>query len=175
LCRRSVGEIIPRSAASPDNASDGIQVTNSTTNVIDANRLNGNALGINETGTSDNNIYAGNNATGNTSDTSILANDGSVVAANRLGGTRNITAAASLDLWDYTDYFAMSGATAVTSIEASWVGRVVQIRSSGATQINNAGNIVLFGSVNQTLADTDVITLVCDGTNWYQVAPKSVN
>lgn len=157
---------------SADAVSDAIQVTNSSTSVI-SGRFTGSALGLNETGTSDNNLYVAISSTGNTSDTSILANDGSAVSANKLGGTSAITAASTLDLWDYTDYFVLSGATAVDNIEASWARRQITIRSDGATTLNDGGNLRLSG--NLSLTDNDCVILQCDGTNWYQAAPTSAN
>ena len=141
-------------------------------------RLSGTAspatpLGIQETGTSDNNLVAGVSSTGNTSDTSIFANDASMAVASKLGGTRTLTAASTLDLHDYCDYFVMSGATAVDNIEASYAGRVVTIRSDGNTTINDGGNLRLSG--NLSLSDLDCVILVCDGTNWYQCAVISNN
>jgi len=166
-------DIVIAGNVSADNTSDGIQITNSTTSTIVGNRFTGNALGIQETGTSDNNLVAGVSATGNTSDTSIFANDASRAVASLLGGTRTITAASTLDLYDYCDYFVLTGATAVNNIEASYAGRVVTIRSDGSTTINDGGNLRL--STSHSLSDLDCIVLVCDGTNWYQVAAISNN
>lgn len=166
-------DIVVAGNVSADNTSDGIQITNSTTATIVGNRFTGNALGIQETGTSDNNLFAGVSATGNTSDTSIFANDASMAVASKLGGTRTIAAATALDLYDYCDYFVLTGATTVTSIEASYAGRVVTIRSDGNTTINDGGNLRLSG--NLSLSDLDCVVLVCDGTNWYQCAAISNN
>lgn len=157
---------------SADAVGDGIQIADSSKNVV-GGRFTGNALGINETGTSDINLLAGVSSTVNTSDTSIFANDASQVHASILGGTRNITAASTLDLHDYCDFFVLSGATAVDNIEASYAGRVIQIRSDGATTINDGGNLRLSG--NLSLTDLDCVVLVCDGTNWYQVSVISAN
>lgn len=153
-------DIVVAGNVSADNVSDGIQITNSTTNTIVGNRFTGNALGIQETGTSDTNLVAGVSSTGNTSDTSIFANDASQAHASILGGTRTITATATLDLYDYCDYFVLTGATVVTSIEASYSGRIVTIRSDGSTTINDGGNLRLSG--NLSLSDLDCVILICE-------------
>lgn len=66
----------------------------------------------------------------------------------------------------------ISGTTTITSITASWAGRRVTLIFSGALTFTDGSNLKLNGNFVTTADDT--ITLVCDGTNWFEQA-RSVN
>jgi hypothetical protein len=63
--------------------------------------------------------------------------------------------------------FIITGTTAITSIAATgFSGETVKLIFSGALTLTDGGNLKLAGNF-VTTAD-DVITLVCDGTSWYE-------
>lgn len=65
----------------------------------------------------------------------------------------------------------VTGTTTITSVTAGWAGQVVTFVFRGILTFTNGSNLKL-GSNFVTSAD-DTITLVCDGTNWYEVARKA--
>ena len=88
-------------------------------------------------------------------------NDETVASASTIGFSHG----ASLVL--------ITGTTAVTSITATYAGHVVTLLSQDATGavITDGSNLKLAG--NFTLAAADALTLVCNGTNWYEVSRSS--
>ncbi len=64
------------------------------------------------------------------------------------------------------DVFLISGTTNITSITAAWAGRRATLVFQGALTVMDGSNLKLNG--NYTTAADDTITLVCDGTNWYE-------
>lgn len=66
----------------------------------------------------------------------------------------------------------VSGTTTITSVTASYAGRVVTLVFSGALTFTDGSNLQLAG--NFVTTGNDTITLACDGSNWYEVA-RSVN
>jgi parallel beta-helix repeat protein len=70
--------------------------------------------------------------------------------------------------------FNISGTTNITSIAAisSVPGRVVTLRFAGVLTFTDGSNLKLAGNFVTTGDDT--ITLVCDGTDWYEIS-RSVN
>lgn len=95
------------------------------------------------------------------------------VGARIAGWGGAVASAASLTLpYDWT-VFSITGTTNITSITAAGsTGRTVTLIFAGILTFTDGGNLKLAGNF-VTTAD-DVITLTCDGTNWYEVS-RSVN
>ncbi|MEC0265133.1 glycosyl hydrolase family 28-related protein [Paenibacillus anseongense] len=72
------------------------------------------------------------------------------------------------------DVFKLTGANNIGSIssQTSTKGRRVTLIGTGAISIFAANNLKINGSFNMT--DLDTITLICDGTNWFEVS-RSAN
>jgi hypothetical protein len=98
-----------------------------------------------------------------------------------LNGTTNLKvgtevaspAGAELDIAD-GNYFSVTGTNNITSIAAadSTAGRMIVLKFGAVLTFTDGGNLKLAGNF-VTSAD-DTITLICDGTNWYEMA-RSVN
>lgn len=92
-------------------------------------------------------------------------------------GTQGVdTASAStVTLPQFGDTFVVTGTADITSITASWPGRIVTLLFSGTAATNgvvDGSNLKLAGNLAYT--PDDALTLRCDGTNWYEVA-RSAN
>ncbi len=84
-----------------------------------------------------------------------------------------VASAATITLFESDiDYYEVSGTTNITSVTASWPGRKVTLKFSGVLTFTDGSNLKLAGDFVTTADDT--ITLVCNGTNWYEVS-RSVN
>lgn len=84
-----------------------------------------------------------------------------------------IASAGTITLYESdTDYYEVTGTTTITSVTASWPGRKVTLVFTGALTFTDGSNLKLAGNFVTTADDT--ITLVCNGTNWYEVS-RSVN
>ena len=70
------------------------------------------------------------------------------------------------------DVFKVTGTTWIATISASWPGRKVIFIFTDATKLVAGNNLKIVSDFTTTSNDT--ITLVCDGTNWYE-ACRSVN
>lgn len=93
-----------------------------------------------------------------------LSNPGFNVAA--------VASATTVTLPHVGEVFHISGTTTITSITASWAHRRVTLVFDGILTFTDGSNLKLAGNF-VTTAD-DAITLVCDGTNWYETG-RSVN
>ena len=51
---------------------------------------------------------------------------------------------------------------------AAWRNRQVNLVATAAVTVNDGGNLKLAG--NFTMQSDDVLTLVSDGTNWFEVS-----
>lgn len=82
--------------------------------------------------------------------------------------TRTIASAATIVLYDYIDNFSITGITTITTISAAsaYAGRRITLIFTGSLTVSNAGNIKL--SANFSATPTNPLTLVTDGSNWYQ-------
>ena len=104
------------------------------------------------------------------------ANSFTSVTTKRSGtGTfASIASAATVTLTNEHDaFFVISGTTNINDITASWVGRVVTLYFSGILTVSDGGgNLRLAG--NLVTAVNTTLTLVTDGTKWYEIA-RSVN
>lgn len=85
-----------------------------------------------------------------------------------------VVAAATITLpRTYGDTYFISGATGITSITATrQEGRTVRLIFLGAPTVTDGSNLKMAGNFVAT-AD-DVLTMTCDGTNWYECS-RSVN
>jgi len=98
-----------------------------------------------------------------------------------LNGTTNLKvgtevaspAGAELDIAD-GNYFSVTGTNNITSIAAadSTAGRMIVLKFGAVLTFTDGGNLKLAG--NFTTSADDTITLICDGTNWYEIA-RSAN
>lgn len=72
------------------------------------------------------------------------------------------------------NYFYITGTNNITSIAAadSTAGRMIILRFADVLTFTDGGNLKIAGNLGTTADDT--ISLICDGTNWYEVA-RSVN
>lgn len=87
-------------------------------------------------------------------------------------GMRTVSSAATVTLSEVSNFFTITGSTAVTSITASYAGREVTIRFTSILTLTDGGNLILAGDF--ITASNSMIKLVCDGTNWYELS-RSVN
>jgi hypothetical protein len=95
---------------------------------------------------------------------------------NGTAGIPTVASAAALTLpfqGSETPTFNVTGTTNITSVVATgWQDKTVRLIFAGALTFTDGSNLKLSGNF-VTTAD-DVITLACDGTNWYEGA-RSVN
>lgn len=89
---------------------------------------------------------------------------------------RPVTIASSAGALTLTpgSFFTISGTETITSIvtSAADAGRIVVFLEVGGCTFTDGGNLKLAGNI--TLGGDDVLTLIGDGTNFYEVA-RSVN
>jgi hypothetical protein len=83
-----------------------------------------------------------------------------------------VASAATITLRPDMEFVVLSGSTPVTAITASWPKRRVTFRSTGSVTVTDGGNLNLAGNI--TLDSNDTLTLICDGTNWYETS-RSTN
>ncbi len=69
-------------------------------------------------------------------------------------------------------FYDVTGTTSITSVTASWAGRVVVLQFDGVLTFTDGSNLKLAG--NMTTAASDTITLICDGTDWFEMC-RSAN
>ncbi len=114
------------------------------------------------------------------SETTVLTADSDGVKHQNTENYRNIQTIASGDMAANVlvlpagNLFLISGTTAITSIDSasSVNGRVVFLRFSGVLDFTDGNNLKL--ATTMTTSADDTITLMCDGTNWYELA-RSAN
>ncbi len=102
-----------------------------------------------------------------------------VDAVPNLWTVRNVTpvvgtvaSAAALTLPPGEEIVAVTGTTSVTSMTADRAGKRVTLVFAAALTFTDGNNLKLAGNFVTTADDT--ITLICDGTNWYEIA-RSAN
>lgn len=104
-----------------------------------------------------------------------------VLGAFSFGPRADLTTATSVTLPTAGNYFRLTGATTpIDNISARDAGSVIILESEAAAATNitirdisgSGGNIYLAGSTSLVLTagDKDTLTLLCDGTNWIQIA-----
>jgi hypothetical protein len=162
-----------------DNTKDGIAFasTDADNLVIKGNIVTGNGSeGINCSNAAYNNVVLeGNHSYGNTS-TNILTTASTNVRRDpgTMKGT-DIASAATIAVGETGNFFDVTGTADITSVTASWPGRVVVLQFDGTAATNgvvNGSNLQLTG--NFAYSPLDTLVLVCDGTNWYEMS-RSAN
>jgi pectate lyase-like protein len=86
--------------------------------------------------------------------------------------TTDIASAGTITLPAHASFFNITGTTGITSITASWPSRNVQLKFAGILTVTDGSNLKLAG--NFTTSADDMLELVCDGVNWYELG-RSVN
>lgn len=76
--------------------------------------------------------------------------------------------AGTMTLGDDGNFFDITGTNAITSITAKTAGTIVTLQFDSTATLTDGSNLKLNG--NFTGAADATITLVSDGTNWYEVA-----
>ena len=86
----------------------------------------------------------------------------------------SVASAATVTLPLGRRYYAITGTTGISSITASYVDHVVSLKFTDATPgtVTDGSNLNLAGNFVPTTSD--VLTLVCDGTNWNEIS-RSAN
>ncbi len=85
---------------------------------------------------------------------------------------RDVASAATITLPPVGSLFRITGTTGITSLTASWNGRETTLRFASRLTVTDGSNLRLASTLSAT--EDDTLTLVCDGTNWYEVQ-RSVN
>jgi hypothetical protein len=78
------------------------------------------------------------------------------------------SAAGNITLGDDGNYFDITGTAAITSITAKAAGTMVTLQTDSTASLVDGGNLKLAGTF-QGAAESQ-ITLVSDGTNWFEVS-----
>lgn len=98
-------------------------------------------------------------------------NIGNVVRDDGSGRQQMIASASLLTPADDADFLLVTGTTQINNIPDSWQGRLLVLKFDGAlTVTHNATQINLRGAQNFTTRAGDTLTLIHDGSNWYEVA-----
>ncbi len=87
----------------------------------------------------------------------------------------NISSTAALGLDNHDTAILITGTAAITSITATYPGHLITLQfdnTAATTGVTDGSNLKLAGNFVYTPDDT--ITLLCNGTNWYEVA-RSAN
>jgi hypothetical protein len=94
--------------------------------------------------------------------------------ANNPTGSTSVASVSVMQLLDWTDFITVTGTESINVINASYVGRKVTLLFSAALTISTAYNIKLSGGASFISTANDTLTLVCNGTDWYEVS-RSAN
>lgn len=95
-----------------------------------------------------------------------------VVIDNYVDGSIMVASATTITLPATGSYFTISGTTQIDAITASWIGRIVTLKFESTPTVTDGVSLRMAGNLVATAEDT--LTLVCDGTLWYEVS-RSVN
>lgn len=87
-------------------------------------------------------------------------------------GMPSVASATTVTLPSDGRVFNITGTTSITSVTASRAGREVVLKFAGALTFTDGSNLKLAGSMSTSADDT--ISLICDGTNWYETG-RSAN
>jgi len=137
--------------------------------LIKANADSNQTHGILETGTTSNNVYVANNIRGNlTAAIGYTATTTDFIGYNSTGDSLSVASATTTTLPPHSDYFNITGTTTITSVTASWPGRFVTLKFAGILTFTDGSNLKLVG--NFVTAANSTISLVSDGTNWYETS-----
>ena len=104
----------------------------------------------------------------------IGKNDYTNFSGNPVSGStlRDVASAATITLPSNGDIFNITGTTAITSVTPLWAGKIITLKFADILTFTDGLNLKLAGNF-VTSAD-DTISLICDGTNWYEIG-RSVN
>lgn len=151
-------------AASGATTTAGITVTATTRTLVTDNVIYG-------SGTTVCGILIGSSSTMGSVHDNLIS--GCVTDVND-GASIVVASATEITLPSGRDFYIISGTTSITSIAAaaSSKGRVVTLMFQGVLTFTDGSNLKLAG--NFTTSADDTITLVCDGSSWYEIA-RSVN
>jgi hypothetical protein len=83
-----------------------------------------------------------------------------------------VASASTVSLPNFGRVFVITGTTNINALGNQWRGRQVTLVFQGALTVGDGGSLVLAGNFVTTADDT--ITLMSDGSNWYEVS-RSVN
>lgn len=173
------GNVIRNCSTNSSGVRDGIRLVDSTdvavtgNNVFDDQGSPTTNYALQTTGSSDRITVVGNNFRGVSQAAMILM----VGANNQVGKNQGppiptVASAATVTLPAHSDIVIISGTTTITSVTASWVGRVVTLMFSGILTFTDGSNLKLLANFVTTADDT--ITMYCDGTNWFEMS-RSAN
>lgn len=100
--------------------------------------------------------------------------DGAAGIRALLGGGAAVASAAALPV-PTGGVFHVTGVAAITSITSTnfQAGCVITIIFDGILTFTHGGNIKLAGAANFVTAVDSAITLMFDGTNWYELSRKA--
>jgi hypothetical protein len=88
-------------------------------------------------------------------------------------GAGDIIASAETTTLPHTGkVFVVTGTTDITSVTASWRGRVVTLQFDDVLTFTDGSNLLIAG--NFVTSANDTITLYCNGTNWFEMS-RSAN
>ena len=115
------------------------------------------------------NVVACNNVFG-AGQTNTITDSGTrtKMYGNSDGLTYDVVAATTTTLPITGNYFNITGATAITSVTASWAGRRVVLKFASKPVFTAGNNLKLAGGADFNSTALDCISLVCDGTNWFE-------
>lgn len=68
--------------------------------------------------------------------------------------------------------YIINGSVQIESIYPSWPGRIATLKFTNSPLIVNGNNLKL--SANFSATNNDTLSIICDGTNWYEIS-RSVN
>lgn len=119
------------------------------------------------------NVFAGNVLTGNRIGPAVQTAGLVNIWRDNVGSAaQTVASAATIAVPGGAEFVTVSGTTTITSVTAGYAGQQVTLMFSGALTFTDGSNLKLAGNLVTTADDT--ITLVCDGTNWFEVC-RSVN
>lgn len=151
---------------------DGVTITEYV-NIADNIVASNGTWGIQSEGSSrqlsvhDNRLYS--NTSGNFS---IANNTGNRIGRNYTDDSTNVASAATVTLPFGESLYTITGTTTITSISAARNNqRTVVLKFAGILTVTDGSNLKLVG--NFVTAVDSMLTLVCDGTNWYEIARSS--
>lgn len=87
-------------------------------------------------------------------------------------GMSTVASAATIAIPNGADVVSVTGTTTITSVTAGYAGQRVTLVFAGALTFTDGSNLKLAGNLVTTADDT--ISLVCDGTIWFETG-RSVN
>lgn len=152
------------------NLTDGFDITNVSDGTFVGNNVTSNTgWGFNRAGTEANNTITSNKVRANTAGQIAAMGITTRVSDNLVGLSVIIPAAANLVLPVEGSYFYVSGGHfLIGAIAPSWVGRQVTFQFNNPVTVVDINSLRLAGDFEADYMDT--LTIVCDGTNWVEVA-----